>query len=244
MLMKCWEQCLACNNCPVSGSLQNVLTYLLPRCSEANLHQAGPCLPQSSWIKAHFSLQAVWVQRSCFDAFFSNLDRVKGMWIPPQHVWHVIAFFLIFQTSDYGLKSPALSGPFCLPNPSLHCLPPHSLQPTLAFVQFSLPSPVFLRGFGRCSPLFLERSFLVFFPILLTPSPRCSCFLCRAALPITLSNIGHRCPGAVGASLQSPCPPPSPTQDNLCLSPRLAWLHRGIKGPFRFCLLSGIKWPA
>ena len=152
-------------------------------------------------------------------------------------------FLSNFQASDYGLKSPALPGPFCLPNPSLHRLPPHSLQPAPAFVQFSLPSSVFLRGFGRCSPLFLERSFLVLFPTLLTPSPRRSCFSRRAALPITLSNIGRQCPGAVGASLQSPCPPPAPTQDNLCLSPNLAWLHRGIKGPFRFRLLSGIKWP-
>lgn len=52
------------------------------------------------------------------------------MWIPPRHVWHVTILFLIFQTSYYGLKSPALSGPFCLPNPSLWHIPftPSSLH--------------------------------------------------------------------------------------------------------------------
>lgn len=52
------------------------------------------------------------------------------MWIPPRHVWHVTILFLIFQTSYYGLKSPALSGPFCLPNPSLCHIPftPSSLH--------------------------------------------------------------------------------------------------------------------
>lgn len=39
--MKYWEQCLAHSKCPMNGSLQNVPTYLSPRFSEAELHQAG-----------------------------------------------------------------------------------------------------------------------------------------------------------------------------------------------------------
>ena len=169
-------------------------------------------LNQGSFLSPGCLSPETWV---CFDAFFSNLYRVKGMWIPPQHLWHVITFFLIFQTSYNGLKSPALSGPFRLPNPSLHHLLPHSLQPALAFVQFSLPSSVFLWGFGRYCPFFLERSFLVFFPMLLTSSPQRSCSSLGEALPITLSNIGHRWPGALGVSLQRPClmdsPHPTPS---------------------------------
>lgn len=106
---------------------------------------------------------------------------------------HVTILFLIFQTSYYGLKSPALPGPSGFPTPPSATFPLCPLQPILALDQFSRPSSVLPLGFGWYRYLFLERSFLgsLHGQVLLTPS------LSVAAPPLErpsmtpLSNVTH-----------------------------------------------------
>lgn len=102
----------------------------------------------------------------CFDSFFSNLYRVKGMWIPPGHWWHVTIWFLIFQNYYYGLKSLAFSDSFCLPNPPLGRFPLYStpartglrsvlsaqLCPPSELWQVHFPLPGRLSQFLSCLP--------------------------------------------------------------------------------------------